>query len=89
MKEKNTHINLDLKLLSYKSSTSINDLRELYYQNKNLSPKQLQALARFDKYRIFVLSNASDDNFNVLYLRLQAMANLAPFEEFLKEEYNI
>ncbi len=67
---------------------SINDLREKDYQNINLSPNEHLALKNYDRYRIAELNKQkSEATFNNKYMQLQVMANLSPFNEFLKEEY--
>ena len=67
---------------------SINDLREKDFDNIDLSPNERLALKNYDRYRISELnSQTSEDKFHNRYLQLQVMANLSPFEEFLKEDY--
>ncbi len=67
---------------------TINDLRDMEFSPEGLSPKQHLALKNFDRFRINQLkNNRSEQAFNNKYLQLQAMANLMPYEEFLKEEY--
>lgn len=67
---------------------SINDLREKEYSGEKLSNKERQALIAFDKYRIAILNRQeSEDDFHKKYLEFQTMANLTPYEEFLKETY--
>lgn len=67
---------------------SINDLRDLEYNGVELSPQQRLALKNFDRYRINQLnSQKSEQKFHQKYLQLQVMANLSPYQEFLKEEY--
>ena len=69
---------------------SINDLRDLEYKGVELTPQQWLALKNFDRYRINQLnSQSSEQKFHKKYLQLQVMANLTPYEEFLKEEYYI
>jgi len=71
-----------------KSFVSINDLRELEYQDVDLTPSQRLALKNFDRYRISELNKqTSEQQFHNKYMQLQVMANLSSFEEFLKEEY--
>jgi len=75
------------KTKGLKPFQSINDLRELEYNNE-LETKQRLALKNFDRYRISELnSQISEENFHKKYMQLQVMANLSPFEEFLKEDY--
>lgn len=71
-----------------KTYFSINDLREKDYDNIDLLPNERLALKNYDRYRIAELNKQiSEDKFHNRYLQLQVMANLSPFEEFLKEEY--
>ncbi len=67
---------------------SINDLKEKDYENIDLSPNERLALKNYDRFRIAELNKqTSEDKFHNRYLQLQVMANLSPFEEFLKESY--
>ena len=67
---------------------SINDLREKDYQNIDLSTNERVALKNYDRYRISELNKqTSEAKFHNRYMQLQVMANLSPFDEFLKEEY--
>lgn len=67
---------------------SINDLREKEYGGEKLSKKEKLALKSFDKYRIAILNKQENEGaFHRKYFELQAMANLTPYEEFLKESY--
>lgn len=69
---------------------SISDLREKEFNGEKLSKKEKLALVSFDKYRISVLNRQeNEDAFHKKYMELQALSNLAPFEEFLKEEYMV
>ncbi|MCO6500788.1 MAG: hypothetical protein J5I47_10475 [Vicingus serpentipes] len=71
-----------------KSFISINDLRELEYKDLDLKPNERLALKNFDRYRIVELNKQkTEEQFHNKYMQLQVMANLSPFEEFLKEEY--
>lgn len=68
--------------------TSINDLREKEYNGEKLSSNEKKALNAFDKYRIAILNQQeNEEEFHKKYLEFQAMANLTPYEEFLKETY--
>jgi len=68
--------------------SSINDLREKDYNNVDLLPNERLAIINFDRYRIAILNEqTSEDKFHSKYMQLQVMANLSPFEEFLKEDY--
>lgn len=69
---------------------SINDLRDLEYKGIELTPQQRLALKNFDRYRINELNKqTSEKHFHKRYLQLQVMANLTPYDEFLKEAYFI
>lgn len=71
-----------------KSELSINDLREFEYKGIVLTTQQRLAVINFDRYRIKQLnSQPTEQKFHQKYMQLQVMANLSPFEEFLKEEY--
>ena len=64
--------------------TSINDLRDKYYDGKALSPDELLAIQNYDKYRIDYLNSSEDEEtFEKRYIELQAKANLASYREFL------
>ncbi len=68
--------------------TTINDLRDMEFNNLPLTPQQRLALKNFDRYRINQLrKQRTDASFNNKYLQLQAVANLMPYDEFLKEIY--
>lgn len=83
MKQTSTH--KSTSLLKFKS---INDLRELEYNNIDLETNQRLALKNFDRFRISELNNQiTEKKFHNKYLQLQVMANLTSYEEFLKEEY--
>lgn len=67
---------------------SINDLRDLEYNGVGLSPQQRLAVKNYDRYRISVLnSQVNEEDFHKAYMKLQVLANLSPYQEFLKEEY--
>ena len=64
--------------------TSINDLRDKYYDGVELSEDELLATQNFDKYRIeYLNSSVNEEEFDKRYLELQAKANLASFKDFL------
>ena len=64
--------------------TSINDLRDKYYDGVELSEDELLAIQNFDKYRIeYLNSSVNEEEFDKRYLELQAKANLASFKDFL------
>lgn len=68
---------------------SINDLKDIeFHDEKDLSPQQRLAIKNFERHRITELNKQrSETLFHDKYMQLQAMANLMPYEEFLKEEY--
>ena len=64
--------------------TSINDLRDKYYDGTELSADELLAIQNFDKYRIeYLNSSVDEDEFDKRYLELQAKANLSFYKDFL------
>jgi len=64
--------------------TSINDLRDKYYDGKELAETELLAIQNFDKHRIeYLNSSETEDEFDKRYLELQAKANLSSFTDFL------
>ena len=64
--------------------TSINDLRDKYYDGVELSEEELLAIQNYDKYRIeYLNSSENEEEFDKRYLELQAKANLASFKDFL------
>ncbi|OFY89901.1 MAG: hypothetical protein A3K10_09530 [Bacteroidetes bacterium RIFCSPLOWO2_12_FULL_31_6] len=80
--------NVDNRELRTKCFLTINDLRDREYSNKELSPQERLAIKNFDRYRIIELNKqTSESKFHNKYLQIQVMANLSPFEEFLKENY--
>jgi hypothetical protein len=80
---------LDLYRKAYiGGSISINDLRDRELEGQALSPKEQKALRNFDRFRIIELnSQPSEEAFHQKYMQLQIMANLIPFDEFLRDEY--
>jgi len=67
---------------------SLNDLREREFSGKSISDEQAKALENYDRYRINTLNQQqSEEAFHAKYLELQAMANLSPYQEFLKPPY--
>jgi hypothetical protein len=80
--------NNKVELDSFESLVTINDIRDLDYSNQDLSTQQRLALKNFDRYRISELNRQfSEDDFHKKYMQLQVMANLTPYNEFLKEGY--
>lgn len=71
---------LDSKILP----VSINDLKDKYYDGLPLTQEEEMALSNFDQYRIQKLNAAkSDAEFKLVYLKIQAMANLSSYRYFL------
>lgn len=67
---------------------SINDLRDKEFSGVRLSLEEKAALQNFDTYRIqYLNSSSSEEEFSKRYLEMQAKANLASFNEFLKAPY--
>ena len=67
---------------------TISDLREMDFDGKGLTHDQKRALYNFDRYRLWVLNlQETEKKFHKKYIELQAMSNLSPFQEFLKEDY--
>jgi hypothetical protein len=81
-------INTNNSKSNLKDFFSINDLREKDYQDITLLPNERLAIKNYDRYRITELNKQiSEGQFHNKYMQLQVMANLSPFEEFLKEDY--
>ncbi len=74
----------ELDIRTSEDSLSINDLRELYFNGEKLSKEQQLALTNFDKFRLLQLEKVKDEpEFHQVYFKIQAMANLADFRDFL------
>lgn len=70
--------------------TSINDIRDKYFNGESLTEQEREALTRYDNYRIWYLNSSEGElDFHKRYEELQAKANLAPYDEFLKTNYNL
>jgi len=90
MSSNNTNKETDQSKKGIDSILTVNDLRELDYSNQELSTQQRLAIKNYDRYKISELNRqTSEEAFHKKYMQLQVMANLSPFEEFLKEEYFI
>ncbi|UKN00755.1 hypothetical protein K6119_13545 [Paracrocinitomix mangrovi] len=78
MTEFDPHIDTDAFLIS------INDIRDKYFEGEKLPQDELVAMHNYDKFRLEYL-NASDGevDFERRYFRLQVMANLYPYTDFL------
>ena len=71
-----------------KTFCSINDLRDKDFDEIEMTTNERLALKNFDRYRISELNRqVSEEKFHNRYRQLQVMANLWPYEEFLKEDY--
>jgi hypothetical protein len=69
-------------------TVSINDLKEKELNGELLDSVEKAAICNYDKFRLIELSKeVSESDFHSKYIQLQVMANLSPFEEFLKEQY--
>lgn len=63
---------------------SINDLRDKYFDDLPLTEEEERALDNFDRYRLQQLNAAkNDEEFKVIFLKIQAMANLSSYRYFL------
>lgn len=66
---------------------SINDLNDKYFDGVPLTETEKLALSNFDQYRINRLNAAkSDAEFKLIYLKIQAMANLSSYQYFLRND---
>lgn len=63
---------------------SINDLKDKYFDGVALTDEEKIALSNFDQYRLAKLNAAkSDTEFKLIYIKIQAMANLSSYRYFL------
>jgi hypothetical protein len=70
-------------------SISINDLRDKEFSGKPLSSEEKFALANFDRYRIRILNaQENEEAFHEAYRKIQVIANLGDWRDFLKEEFS-
>ena len=68
---------------------SINDLRDRDINGGHLTEKERLALMNYEHFRAFELNNQkTEEAFHNKYIQLQAMANLSPYDEFLKKIYS-
>lgn len=78
------------KLFSKSTRTltnSINDLRDKEFSGEKLSSEEKFALSNFDKYRIKVLnSQENEEAFHEAYRKIQVIANLGDWRDFLNED---
>lgn len=69
-------------------TVSINDLRDKDFNGEKLGAEERQALRNFDHYRLEELNKQENDMaFHECYRKLQVLANLADFKEFLDAGY--
>ncbi|MCB0402999.1 MAG: hypothetical protein KDD41_13005 [Flavobacteriales bacterium] len=88
MVDKSTNNCVGQNSFRLKKFLSINDLRDKEFGELDLTPNERLALKNFDRFRITELNKQqSESAFHAKYLQLQVMANLTPYEEFLKEDY--
>jgi len=70
---------------------SINDLKEMIYMGSELTDDQQQAIKNYELHRINALNELNrggdDKEFHDQFKQLQVEANLWPWRDFLKEEY--
>lgn len=67
---------------------SINDLKEKELNGLSLTWEEKKAIVNYDSFRIKSLNEQKEEKaFHQKYMQLQVMANLGPYEEFLKEQY--
>jgi hypothetical protein len=83
----NIALNMSSQLLN--GISSINDLMDKYYNNEVLTDIETKAINRFNAYRIkYLNSQPNEEAFDQAYTKLQAMANLSDYKEFLNKEYD-
>lgn len=69
---------------------TINDLREKEFRGERLTAAEAQALQNFDKYRLEELNRQmTDDGFQKIYKHFQVLANLGPYEDFIRGKYSL
>ena len=69
--------------------TSINDLRDKEFSGKPLTSEEKFALSNFDRYRIRILNaQENEEAFHEAYRKIQVIANLGDWRDFLKEEFS-
>lgn len=67
---------------------TINDLKLLEKDKKELSPQQRLALKNFERFRSSKLSTIKNEiKFQTEFQRFQSLANLTAYQEYLKDEY--
>lgn len=70
--------------------TTINDLRDKEFRGEKLTEAEARAIRNFDKYRLEELNKQmTDENFQKMYRHFQVLANLGPYEDFLRGRYSL
>ena len=70
-------------------TNSINDVRDKEFSGEKLSSEEKYALSNFDKYRLRILnSQPTDEAFHEAYRKIQVIANLGDWHDFLSEEFS-
>src|ERR1041385_2091661 len=68
-------------------TNSINDIRDKEFSGEKLSSEERFALSNFDKYRIKVLNSQDNEAaFHEAYRKIQVIANLGDWRDFLNED---
>ena len=68
-------------------TNSINDLRDKEFSGNKLTSEERFALSNFDKYRIKVLNSQENEAaFHEAYRKIQVIANLGDWRDFLNED---
>lgn len=69
-------------------SVSIKDLKNRERNRQPLTFKQIMALRNFEKYKTEELKKAkTPDDFDASYRRIQVVANMGNYEDFLQKKY--
>ncbi|MCH2232673.1 MAG: hypothetical protein MK078_00365 [Crocinitomicaceae bacterium] len=65
-------------------TVTINDLKDRLYANETMAEDELEAIKKFDQYRLDRLSKIDDDSeFEKTYLLIRAEANMLDYRSFL------
>ena len=63
-------------------------MKEKELNGLSLTWEEKKAIVNYDSFRIKSLNEQKEEKaFHQKYMQLQVMANLGPYEEFLKEQY--
>lgn len=66
---------------------TINDLRDKEFRGERLTEEEQKAVRNFEVYRLQVLNQQENEvDFHKKYQQLQILANLGPYQEFLKSK---